>query len=247
LAVAGGLAACGSALAAWSVSAEVESFRWRESTSPSVTESGPRYGIGASWRQEKEAGWLLGWRGKLYWGSTDYNGALLFSGTPITGTTDYTGVSNELQVIYRPYAANLEHLDFVGSLGVESWERALSAQQKEDYTIAFARLGGEYNGRISQGWFGGGGIKIPLYTREDGHLRDIGFDQNPGLQPGKDASFYGQVGYRFSRQWSVLGYYDSYRLGRSNVVTVTSGASQFRLVQPESRMDLLGLRLQYTF
>ena len=98
----------GSALARWSVSGDAESFHWRESTTPSVSESGPRFGLGGSWRQEKDAGWLLGWRGKLYWGSVDYNGALLFTGAPATGTTDYAGASNELQVIYRPYGGNLE-------------------------------------------------------------------------------------------------------------------------------------------
>jgi hypothetical protein len=241
----------GPAWAGWSVSGDVESFRWRESTTPSITESGPRYGIGGSWIQEKDAGWLLGWRGKLYWGSVDYNGSLLFSGAPATSTTEYAGASNELQAIYRPYAGNLDKLDFVGSLGLDAWERKLSVQQKEEYTVAFARLGIEYNGRASQGWFGGGGIKKPIYAREDAHLRDIGFDQNPILRPGKDPSLYGQVGYRFNTQWSLLGYYDSYRFGRSSAVTVTASRSfpgtTFSVFQPQSRIDLLGLRLQFTF
>jgi hypothetical protein len=89
------------------------------------------------------------------------------------------------------------------------------------------------------------------YAREDAHLRDAGFDQNPILRPGKDPSFYGQVGYRFSRRWSLLGYYDSYRFGRSNAVTATANRSfpgaTFSVFQPQSRMDLLGLRLQFTF
>jgi hypothetical protein len=241
----------GSARAGWSVSGDVERFHWRESTNPSVTESGPRFGLGGSWRQEKDAGWLLGWRGKLYRGSVDYNGALLFSGAPATGTTHYTGASNELQVIYRPSAGNLDKIDFVGSLGLDAWERSLSAQQKEEYRVAFARLGIEYNGRASQGWFSGGGIKKPIYTREDAHLSDIGFDQNPILRPGKDASLYGQVGYRFSTQWSLLGYYDSYRFGRSSAETVTASrlfpGKTFSVSQPQSSMDLLGLRLQFSF
>jgi hypothetical protein len=241
----------GSAWATWSVNVDAESFRWRESTSPSVTESGPRFGIGASWRQEKDEGWLLGWRGKLYGGSTDYSGSFLFSGAPASGTTDYSGVSNELQVIFRPGGERPGNLAFVGSLGFDVWERSLSARQKEDYTIGFARLGFEYDAGQTQAWFGGAGIKKPIYTREDAHLRDIGFDQNPALQPGKDPSLYGQVGYRFSPKWSLLAYYDSYRFGRSNTVTVTasriSPGNTFGVFQPQSNMDLVGLRLQYTF
>jgi hypothetical protein len=237
----------GSASARWSVSAETESFRWRESTTPAVTESGPRFGIGGSWRQEKDAGWLLGWRGKLYWGSVDYNGSFLFSGAPASGTTEYAGASNELQVIYRPYGIRLANVAFVGSVGLDAWQRRLSEQQKEDYTIGFARLGFEYDAGNSQGWFGGAGVKKPIYTHEDAHLRDIGFDENPALRPGKDPSLYGQIGYRFSGKWSLLGYYDSYRFGRSNTVTVTAGRSLFGVFQPQSSMDLLGLRLQYSF
>ena len=232
------------ASAGWSLSGDIESFRWRESTTPSVRESGPRFGIGGGWLPAKDAGWLLGWKGKLYWGSVDYDGALLFSNTPAQGTTRYAGAVNEFLVVYRPADPRF---DFVGSLGLDGWERRLSANQREDYTVVFARLGAEYSARATQGWFGGGGIKKPLFTREDAHLRDIGFDQNPILRPGKDPSLYAQFGYRFSPSWSVLAYYDSYRFGRSKAEPVTSGGANFVVFQPETRMDVLGVRLAYTF
>lgn len=233
--------------AAWSLGGDVEHFRWRESTNPAVTEEGIRYGVGGSWLPAKDSGWLLGWKGKLYWGSVDYDGTLLFSNTPAQGTTRYSGAVNEFLVVYRPADARFDRLDFVGSLGLDAWERRLSAQQREDYTVVFARLGVDYNVRASQGWFGGGGIKKPLFAREDAHLRDIGFDQNPTLRPGKDPSFYAQAGYRFTPKWSLLGYYDSYRFGRSGAERVTSGGASFLVSQPQSRMDVLGVRLAHTF
>jgi hypothetical protein len=235
------------ALAAWTLSGDVEHFHWHESTRPSVTEDGLRYGIGGRWLAARQSGWLLGWRGKLYWGPVDYEGATLFGNTPVRGTTRYSGAMNEFLAIFRPKSERLEQLDFVGSLGLDAWERRLSRQQSEDYAIVFARLGAAYNARAPRGWFGGGGVKKPLVAREDAHLRDIGFDQNPILKPGKDPSLYAQVGYRFSPDWSLLGYYDSYRFGRSRARAVTSGGASFLIFQPESRMDLLGVRLAYRF
>src|SRR5438067_1221883 len=62
----------------------------------------------------------------------------------------------------------------------------------------------------------GGGIKYPFWTRQDAHLTDIGFNANPHLEPKGTLSLYADVGYRFTRRWSVTGYYDSYRFDESN-------------------------------
>lgn len=234
-----------SALAGWSLNGDVEHFHWRESTSPSVTEDGFRFGVGGSWLPAKDSGWLLGWKGKLYWGSVDYDGATLFGNTPVQGTTRYTGAMNEFVAIFRP--SSMDRLDFVGTLGLDLWERQLTSVQKEDYSIVFARLGIDYNTRAPQGWFASGGVKKPLATAENAHLDDIGFDQNPILRPGKDPSLYAQVGYRFSPHWSALGYYDGYRFSQSSPEPVTSGGARFFVFQPASRMDLVGVRLVYSF
>lgn len=233
------------AWAGWSLSGDVEHFHWAESTSPSVTEDGFRFGVGGSWLPAKDSGWLLGWKGKLYWGSVDYDGATLFGNTPIQGTTRYTGAMNEFVAIFRPQS--MDRLDFVGTVGLDLWERQLTSVQKEDYSIVFARLGVDYNTRASQGWFASGGVKKPLATAENAHLDDIGFDQNPILRPGKDPSLYAQVGYRINPHWALLGYYDSYRFSRSSSEPVTSGGTRFLVFQPESKMDLLGVRLIYSF
>jgi hypothetical protein len=152
---------------------------------------------------------------------------------------------NEFVAIFRPQS--MDRLDFVGTVGLDLWERQLTSVQKEDYSIVFARLGVDYNTRATQGWFASGGVKKPLATAENAHLDDIGFDQNPILRPGKDPSLYAQVGYRFNPHWSVLGYYDSYRFSQSSPEPVTSGGTRFLVFQPESKMDLLGVRLVYSF
>jgi len=236
------------AFAQWSGTGGVEYFKWKESTVPSVTETGPRFAAGLNWNQRKDAGWLAAYRGKLYTGRVDYSGALLLTGAPVSGRTDYNGITNEIQAIYRAAGSTV---DFVGGLGWDYWQRNLSASQKEDFNIVFLRLGADLNTRTKVGFYGGAGVKYPVYTRENAHLTDIGFDQNPDLKPGKDVSLYAQLGYRLNNRWDLIGYYDSYRFSQSDSVRVTAirffPGTNFSLIQPRSSMDAFGVKLQYTF
>src|SRR5262249_13677749 len=47
----------------------VEYFDWRESTTPSVTETGPLLLGGLIWQQDRDRGVLFGYRGEIYAGS----------------------------------------------------------------------------------------------------------------------------------------------------------------------------------
>jgi len=234
------------AAAEWTAHVATEHFRWAESTSPSVTESGQRVGLGIGWTQDRAAGWLLAYRGEIYGGTVHYKGATLLSGTPVESNTDYYGMKNEVQGIYRFSGGRAQ---LVAGLGLDYWERWLSDVQSETYYIYYLRLGGEYGGRATQGWFIGGGLKYPLYTEQNAHFDDIGFDQNPLLHPGRLTSAYAEVGYRFGRRWSTEAYYEGWRFGQSRPVTVTTGGgtTTFQAFQPKSNADSVGLRLHYHF
>ncbi|MEA3194349.1 MAG: hypothetical protein QOD26_2682 [Betaproteobacteria bacterium] len=235
----------GGARAAWEANVKAERFRWAESTQPSVTETGPRFGIGAAWTQDRERGLLFGWRGELYGGSVHYSGAELFPpNRPISGTTEYTGVINELQATYRSAGGGAA---LIAGLGLDYWNRQLTDIQKEEWWVTFARLGGEFGNRTREGFFAGAGVKYPVYIAEDAHLTDIGFDQNPTLHPGREASLYGEAGYRFARRWTLSAYYDSYRFKESPGERVTRGGSTFIVFQPRSVVDTYGLRLHLHF
>jgi hypothetical protein len=100
------LLAAGGARAEWQVNVQAERFRWAETTQPGVTETGPRFGIGAGWTQDRPNALHFAWRGTLYGGSVTYSGAQLFPpNDPVTGTTEYTGLLNELQAIWPTPAA----------------------------------------------------------------------------------------------------------------------------------------------
>jgi hypothetical protein len=238
--------------AGWSITGDVEHFRWAESGDPSVTETGPMFGIGGRYLMDRPAGWLFGWRGRLYFGSVDYNGALLANNQPATGTTEYAGVSNEGQAIYR-LPGNPYGLELVSGLILDYWNRQLSSFQREEYWVGSLRLGLNADPRASTGWFGGAGVKYPFYTREDAHLTDIGFDSNPRLKPKGAWSLYAETGYRFTRSWGLTLYYDSYRFKESDLTPtvfnpdIPDCAAGCRVFQPATNVDRIGLRLQYSF
>ncbi len=222
-------AASGAARAEWEANVKVERFRWAESTQPGVTETGPRFGVGLAWTQNRDSGWLFGWRGELYGGSVTYSGAQLFPpNNPVSGSSGGGAA-------------------LVGGLGLDYWNRQLTDIQSEEWWVAFVRLGGELGNRSRSGPFAGAGVKYPIYIVEDAHLNDIGFDQNPKLYPGRAPSVYAELGYRFARQWTLTGYYDSYRFKQSPGESVTSGGVPFIVFQPESKVDTYGLRLHLHF
>ena len=239
--------------AEWSVNAQLERYQWKERTSPEVKITGWQPGIGVSWFQDKEAGFHFRYRGELYAGSFKYVGALQ-NGTTVQDTIDYSGLVNEVQGLYRPTAET--PLELLGGLGLDYWQRRFpfggagtvaSGRQQEDWTVLFLRFGLEAGWRTRPGWFAGGGLKYTLGSRLDSRLMDIGFDQNPELNPGRELSWYADAGYRLNRSWRITAYYESYRFARSPGALATSGGKTFVVTQPRSSQDDVGLRLEYVF
>ncbi len=236
--------AMGTAKADWSVGAGFENFRWKESTSPSVKESGLRWALDLTWAQSKDPGLSVAYNGKFYVGNVDYTGAFLGSATPISSSTHYRGFSNEIQSIYRmPQNAT----DVVLGLGWDHWNRELSSIQEENWDVLYARLGMNFNSLVRQGFLASAGIKYPVYVRENANLTAIGFGQNPRLRPKGDFSFYTTLGYRISPAWDVMAFYDGYRFKQSNTVAVTSGGGMASVWQPKSQQDVFGMKVQHNF
>jgi hypothetical protein len=226
----------------------VEYFDWRESTTPSVTETGPLALGGLIWMQDRERGLVFGYRGEIYAGSVNYSGADLFTGAPLQSTTQYAGLLNEGQVRYRIPASASQHVDAMVSVGADIWRRQLSSDQMEDWAVFYARFGVELGPSVGKaGWIGSAGLKYPFYVYENAHLTDIGFDQNPTIQPGGSWSGYASFGYRFGGHWSVVGFYDSYRFQQSPTAQVTSGGATYYVYQPKSSLDVFGVTVLYSF
>jgi hypothetical protein len=137
------------------VFAGAEYFNWQESATPSVEETWPLLAGGLIWIQDKEKGLLFGYRGQVYFGQVNYNGADFFTGAPLTTTVDYFGVLNEGQLRYRFALRGNEHVDAVLAVGADIWRRRFpDSDQKEDWGVIYARLGAEIGPRAgkSGGW-----------------------------------------------------------------------------------------------
>jgi len=242
-------AASGAAQAEWSANLEYRHFKWTE-PSIGVTETGPLFGIGLDWNQNPARGWALGYRGRYYFGTVDYDGATLVGNQPVTGSVDYNGLFNEVQ------ARHLLGSDVRGvlGLGLDYWNRQLTQVQHEQWYVYFLRAGVEWGNTASPGWFVGGGIKYPFYVIEDPNARSIGFDQDVRLHPQGAPSFYADLGYRVNRRYAFSAFYDSYRFDQSDSVNVTGqtclaafGVPNCRLLQPASNADMFGVRLHLYF
>ena len=228
--------------------AGVEYLNWSETTTPEVTESGPVYTLGVAYTQDRDGGALFAYRGKLWGGKVNYDGATLFGGTPVESKTDYFGVSNEAQVRWRKAGKPSGTLDGVLGAGLDLWRRTLSTVQSEDYAVGYLRLGVESGSDEVSRWTASVGFKYPVWTYLNAHFNDIGFDSNPILHPGKDVAPYGSLGYRFTPSLQIVGYYESFRFGRSDAVQaneVASGLGPTTLVQPASTMSVFGIRAEY--
>jgi hypothetical protein len=130
---------------------------------------------------------------------------------------------------------------------IDVWNRQVSASQEEDDRIVFIRLSLGHN-NPERGWLFGAGAKYPVRTQEDVHFTDLGFDQNPKLSPGKDASGFAHRGYRFNPHWALIGYADGYRFKESSPVFVTAGGvPQGSFVQPATDVYVIDLKAQYMF
>ncbi len=229
----------------------IEHFAWTEDTSPSVRERGFLPSFWVQLHQEKPSGWIAGYQLKFFVGDVTYRGSTLFPPVvPVESTTHYTGMSNELQARYRDLRASGNRIALVTGVGLDVWRRELSAFQKEDFTIGFARLGLEleFGAESERGWILAAGLKYPFYTDENAYLTDIGFDQNPRLRPGKKFTYSAHAGYRPSRDMRIIVYTDGYRFGESPAVPVSIGGAPVGAVfQPASTMRVFGIRLEHNF
>jgi hypothetical protein len=227
------------ARAQFRAAAGIEHFHWAEHVDPEVQENGPRFTILLGWRQPGSSPVRAGYQGTVFAGSAHYRGSLLFEpGTAASGTTNYSGTAQEarVSVLAAP------NLDVIGGLGFELWLRRLSADQREDFTVTYFRLGVE-GSTVTRAWTFAAGLKFPMSVSEDAHLDLLGFDENPKLEPRGKVSGYSDVTYRFATEWGVTGYIDGFHFGESDRVTLTDqDGTSVTLYQPAADLRTLGVR-----
>jgi hypothetical protein len=247
-----------------SVNVGVESFRWSEYDAGQrlLRETGPRLTAGITLDHllhgDLAKPYTVEVRG--YLGFIDYDGQTQ-AGISAKTDVDYIGVSGEVMGGVR--LAGSRHMDLLGGLGVDTWTRDIqdgvaadgspALGYQEDYFILYGKLGPGFlfqNG-VTRSYLQFG-IKYPFYTYEQVHLSTIGFDSDVDLKPGKKISGFAKWRMSWGREgdkprFGASIYYDSFRFSASGSKTVTGGGVPYSVHQPESRMDVLGARLEYYF
>jgi hypothetical protein len=238
-----GLAAA-DARAQWSVEIGVEHLSWHEDVSPiEVRERGTRGVIGVGFAQRRPRGALLAYRGSAYGGGADYRGSLLFDRTtPAQSTSVHLGTVHSVELRNRwP-----EAVDAVVGLEFELWRRRFSQTQREDYRVLSGRLGIEKPATPSRRIVAGGGLRWMLAASERATFTEAGVTYRVALSPGLGWNPYLRLGHRLTPRVTALAYWDGMRLGRSPEVALSlGGTTQARVYQPESDVNVLGVRVRY--
>jgi hypothetical protein len=248
----------------FALTAGVESFRWEEFDGDQrlLKETGPRLVVGFTLDNLTQGDQANPYsvEARVYLGVVDYDGQTQ-SGVPLTTDVNYFGVNAEVMSGLR--LAGSMRMDLLGGLGVDTWTRDLQdgvtanglvAQgYQENYFILYGKLGPGFlfqsETRRAYLQFG---LKYPLYTYERAYLSNIGFDSDVDLSPGRQLSGYAKWQMNWGKEtdkprFGVSIYYDSFRFSASDSKTVSGGGVLYSVHQPESRMDVLGARLEYYF
>jgi len=248
----------------YAVNAGVESFRWEEFSSGQrlLSETGPRLTVGLTLDhlQQGDQTNPYALEARAYLGVIDYDGQTQ-AGVSAKTDVNYFGVSAEAMGGLR--LAGSLRMDLLGGLGVDTWTRDIqngvtangstALGYREDYFILYGKLGPGFlfQNETRRSYFQFG-LKYPFYTYERAYLTDIGFDSDVELAPGKQLSGYAKWQMNWGRttdkpRFGLSFYYDSFRFSASASKTVSSGGALYSVHQPESRMDVLGARLEYYF
>ncbi|HKL78040.1 MAG TPA: outer membrane beta-barrel protein [Gammaproteobacteria bacterium] len=233
----------------------LESFTWKErdaNDNQLLKETGPRLSAAITvdnlMRQGEGGLFALELRG--YYGEVDYDGEAQ-GGVAIQSETEYAGAALEGRIGYRfPLNWSPLAIDPMAGVGAELWDRDIQDSgytdgnnwvkvqgYRETYQIVFAKAGLALTEMTDDQWTGRleVGTKYPLITDEEVSIL------SENLQPGRKTSLYAQYEAFRKGKKSEIGltlYYESYRFGKSPQV-------EPGFFQPESDMDVIGLRFGY--
>ena len=219
-----------------------------------LTEQGSRFVLlgGYDWQGTH---WQAAWRGRFGTGNVSYDGRT-HTGQPLRTTTAWNSTTQELRLGTVPYRIGRLALGAQAGLGFMAARRSISnlarGNQDEDFFMGVLRLGIDARqGRLSMQ----AGLLHPWAVRQDAHLQELGFAENPLLHPRPRPAFWLQAGWRLSSGNRIEIGYEGLRLEASPPVQVRAlqsvghclAGSLCTVYQPDTRIDRLWLSLHHRF
>jgi hypothetical protein len=226
-------------------------------------DDGARYGGTAPLLYHLEA--------SAYWGQVDYDGKSQSvdptqGNLPLTSQTDYQGGRADALLGYRFHSSSGPRtIEILGGLGVDSWNRAIHSATtangtmvsgiEESYTVYYGRIALGLSNLYPSTWYSHlqFGVKLPFNISEEINLRKLGYDSDLTVSPGNTYSgfinliFEPQATNNKSGNLIINVYYDGFRFNPSQTKTVTRNGSPIQVWQPETRIDIFGLKIGYRF
>jgi hypothetical protein len=229
---------------------QVQDFKWAEyadNGNKLLEETGNLYGLTCDFESIKK---FIGWRSSInfFFGEVEYDGQT-WTDIPVKTDVLYAGTKLYVDAVpgYR-FDSGLWLKSFVG-LGGEFWLRELKDTRtsggdpvrgaEEWWGCLYGRLGLglEYSLPKEIVVFAEGGVKLPIYARNEANFFLSG-SPSAGLEPEQDFSGFGKIGLRW-KQWGAKVIYDSLRFNRSDAVS----SGMFNLYQPESQADVYSIEI----
>ncbi len=223
----------------------IHDYKWAEYADDGpelLEETGNLYGLSCDIESLKNRiGWRMG--GNFFLGQVDYKGQT-WTNIPVTTDVWYAGAEVYADVVpgYR-FDSGLWLKSFAG-VGTRFWLRDLQDTRtgagnpvsgaEEWWGCVYGRLGlgAEYPVTEEFGIFAEGGVKVPVYARNEANFFVSG-NPGAGLEPAQDFSGFGSIGVRW-KQWGAKLSYDSLRFDRSDAVS----SGMYELYQPRSEADI---------
>jgi hypothetical protein len=239
-----------------------QDFTWKEFDAGGqlLKENGPLGGIGFAYHGvigDESSALTMQPRIEFFGGSVDYDGQTQ-AGVPVMTDTNYFGFKLEFDLGGR-FGKGVAIEPF-GGLGIRNWWRDINDSidvlgnpvtgYTESWTNIYGRLGLRGDVAFSQTskMFFEAVAKLPVYNHSRAYLSDIGFSDDVTVEPGKEVSFFGEVGLKL-HVFKISAFYETLRFSESNVdytVDLFTG-NLVGFVQPKSEADIYGIRIGASF
>ena len=235
------------AAAAAELSVRYERWTWTEEDRDGtrlLREEGPLLGLGIAAERPGAGAWSAAGRLDAFLGEVDYDGSTQ-AGEPVETTTEYYGIIAEADA-RRVYALGeaLELRPRAG-FGWRSWLRRIDNSGRfsngydESWNSAYGLLGAELRHRVGDAAvFAGATCRAPVFNRVRYHLTTAGGDDNVTVEPGREPGWRVEAGIERGA-WTLCAFFERMDFPRSDAEVIPP----FEVFQPESRGEVVGLRL----
>jgi hypothetical protein len=236
----------------FSVYIATEEYVWKEflaNGSQALKEQGTLFGIGFAFYHEFRNHMTIKPGVEIFGGSTNYDGQTQ-SGTPATTTVGYSGIKLGVDGGYRFRSSESVFLEPFGGIGIRAWTRDIkngttstgspTLGYKEDWTTVMARLGLRMDASTL---FVEAAVRYPIYNENTVRLSEAGLGSDLTLYPGKQPSYFGEVGVKDGK-FKASVYYETLSFSKSDSVYAGSGIYAY---QPKSTATMVGIRLGAAF